>query len=146
MRFLFRWQRVTPETRAQGPEGVAAVLELLDGCELAAGAWESDVLPARVEDYDPLWLDALCLSGEIGWARLTPTLPMNEDGRRAGPIRSTPISLFRREHAACWRSLEPERGSGPLPLSVAGESVLRALEDHGASFFADLVRTTRLLR
>src|SRR5207247_731323 len=47
MRFLFRWQRVTPETRAQGPEGVAAVLELLDGCELAAGAWESDVWPAR---------------------------------------------------------------------------------------------------
>ncbi|MBI4501433.1 MAG: hypothetical protein HY700_09760 [Gemmatimonadetes bacterium] len=146
MRFLFRWQRVAPDSRTQGPEGLAAVLELLDGCELAAGAWESDVLPSRVEDYDPLWLDALCLSGEIGWARLTPTLPMNQDGRRAGPIRSTPISLFRRENAACWRSLEPERGSGPLPLSAAAESVLQALQAHGASFFVELVRITGLLR
>jgi ATP-dependent Lhr-like helicase len=146
MRFLFRWQRVAPDTQAQGPEGLAAVLELLDGCELAAGAWESDVLPSRVNEYDPLWLDALCLSGEIGWARLTPTLPMNEDGRRAGPIRSTPISLFHRENAACWRSLEPERVSGPVPLSAAAAAVLRALQSHGATFFAELVRTAGLLR
>src|SRR3989449_7884322 len=65
MRFLFHWQRVAPDARAEGPEGLAAVLELLDGFELPAGAWETDVLPARLGEYDPLWLDGLCLSGEI---------------------------------------------------------------------------------
>src|SRR3989454_2779840 len=64
LRFLLRWQRVTEGTRAEGPEGLAAVLDLLDGFEIAAGAWETEVLPARVKDYDPLWLDALCLSGQ----------------------------------------------------------------------------------
>src|SRR5881296_2938374 len=49
LRFLFRWQRVAEESRAEGPEGLAAVLDLLDGYEVAAGAWESDVLPARLE-------------------------------------------------------------------------------------------------
>src|SRR5439155_2899329 len=72
-RFLLRWQRLTPGTRAAGPDGLAAVLELLDGFELPAGAWETDVLPARVGEYDPLWLDGLCLSGEIAWGRLHQT-------------------------------------------------------------------------
>src|SRR5207253_2762622 len=47
MRFLLRWQRVAPDARAEGPEGLGAVLDLLDGCEVPAGAWEADVLPAR---------------------------------------------------------------------------------------------------
>ncbi|HEY3280030.1 MAG TPA: DEAD/DEAH box helicase, partial [Gemmatimonadales bacterium] len=61
LRFLFRWQRLAPDARAEGPEGLAAVLDLLDGYEVPAGAWESEVLPARLADYDPLWLDGLCL-------------------------------------------------------------------------------------
>src|SRR2546422_1182087 len=43
MRFLLRWQRVAPDARAEGPEGLGAVLELLDGYEVPAGAWEADV-------------------------------------------------------------------------------------------------------
>src|SRR5438093_934114 len=70
MRFLLRWQRVAEDARAEGPEGLAAVLDLLDGFELPAGAWETDVLPARMREYDPLWLDGLCLSGEVAWGRL----------------------------------------------------------------------------
>ena len=31
LRFLFRWQRVAPDTNAEGPEGLAAVLDVLDG-------------------------------------------------------------------------------------------------------------------
>src|SRR2546426_9490345 len=72
MRFLLRWQRVAEDARAERPEGLAALLDLLDGCEVPAGAWEADVLPARLGEYDPLWLDGLCLSGEIAWGRLSP--------------------------------------------------------------------------
>ena len=41
MRFLFDWQRVTPAARMQGPDAMLAVLDQLEGTEVAAGAWES---------------------------------------------------------------------------------------------------------
>src|SRR6266516_234269 len=148
MRFLFRWQRVAPDARAEGPEGLAAVLELLDGFELPAGAWETDVLPARLGEYDPLWLDGLCLSGEIAWGRLSQT--RNAEGvtrnRKTGPIRTTPVALFRRERGAIWRSLTLEPDPAELPLSHAGRAVLEVLDGRGASFFGDLVNATGQLR
>ncbi len=148
LRFLFKWQRLATGSRAEGPEGLAAVLDVLDGYELAAGAWESDVLPARLTDYDPLWLDGLCLSGEIAWGRLTAT--RNGEGgtrnRKGGPVKSTPIALFRRERGEIWRAGNPEVDSTALPLSSTGKALLAAFETRGALFFGDLVNATGLLR
>src|SRR5881398_528696 len=144
MRFLFRWQRVAPDARAEGPEGLGAVLELLDGYEVPAGAWEADVLPARLGEYDPLWLDGLCLSGEIAWGRLSPAASSN--GHKSGPIRTTPIALFRRERGAVWRSLTVQPDPASLPLSHSARAALEALDQRGASFFGDLVNATGLLR
>jgi len=144
MRFLLRWQRVAPDARAEGPEGLGAVLDLLDGCEVPAGAWEADVLPARLGEYDPLWLDGLCLSGEIAWGRLSPAASSN--GHKSGPIRTTPIALFRRERGAVWRSLTVQPDPASLPLSHSARAVLEALDQRGASFFGDLVNATGLLR
>ena len=145
MRFLLRWQRLTGDARAEGAEGLSAVLDVLDGFELPAGAWESEILPARVQQYDPLWLDGLCLSGEVAWGRLSPPAP-NGDGRKSGPVRTTPIALFRRERGAVWRSLAVQAEPGTLPLSHAGRAALDALEQRGASFFGDIVNATGLLR
>src|SRR5690348_1674666 len=144
MRFLLRWQRAASDTRAEGPEGLAAVLEQLDGYEVPAGAWESDVLPARLGEYDPLWLDGLCLSGEIAWGRLSPAAPSN--GHKSGPIRTTPVALFRRERGAVWRSLAVHPDPEDLPLSHPARAVSDALGERGASFFGDLVNATGLLR
>src|SRR5712691_8937175 len=144
MRFLLRWQRVAPDARAEGPEGLGAVLDLLDGCEVPAGAWEADVLPARLGEYDPLWLDGLCLSGEIAWGRLSPAASSN--GHKSGPIRTTPIALFRRERGAVWRSLTVQPDPASLPLTHSARAVLEALDQRGASFFGDLVNATGLLR
>jgi ATP-dependent Lhr-like helicase len=148
MRFLFRWQRLAPDARALGPEGLAAVLELLDGYEIAAGAWETDVLPARVEEYDPLWLDGLCLSGEIGWGRLSEArnAERGNGSKKSGPIRSTPIALFRRERGETWRSLSSTAEPVEEALSHAARALLGVLNDRGASFFGDLVNATRMLR
>ena len=152
MRFLLRWQRVTPDTRAEGPEGLAAVLDLLDGYEVPAGTWEADVLPARLGEYDPLWLDGLCLSGEIAWGRLSSAVPWNGSdtesggGRRSGPIRTTPIALFRRERGAVWRSMAASSDTATLPLTHSGRALLEVLDERGASFFGDLVNATGLLR
>jgi len=147
LRFLFRWQRVAPGSNAEGPDGLAAVLDLLDGYELAAGAWESDVLPARLGEYDPLWLDGLCLSGETAWGRLT-AAPNPEGGTRSksGPIRTTPIALFRRERGAVWQAATPDLDPSTLPLSHTARALLTTLDERGASFFGDLVNATGLLR
>ncbi|HLL24743.1 MAG TPA: hypothetical protein VK427_21570, partial [Kofleriaceae bacterium] len=72
MRFLLRWQRVAKNTQLIGAEGLARVIEQLQGFETAAGAWEREVLPARTYGYDPSWLDQLCMAGQLVWCRLSP--------------------------------------------------------------------------
>ena len=112
MRFLFAWQRVDPEHRASGLEGLAAVMAQLDGFELPAAAWESDVLAARVEEYDPALLDTLCMTGRVSAGR------RGSGAAGAGPIRSTPIALFLREHAGEWlagRNSEEHGSSRAMP-------------------------------
>jgi len=148
LRFLFKWQRLAPGSRGEGPEGLSAVVDLLDGYELAAGAWESEVLPSRLMDYDPLWLDGLCLSGEIAWGRLTAirNAEVGTRNRKAGPVRSTPIALFRRDRGEIWRAGTPVVDPSELPLSSTGKALLKAFEQRGASFFGDLVNATGLLR
>jgi ATP-dependent Lhr-like helicase len=148
MTFLLRWQRVAPDTHAEGPTGLAAVLDTLDGFELPAGAWESDVLPARVAGYDPLWLYGLCLSGEMAWGRLSQTRngERGTRNRKTGPIRTTPIALFRRERGEVWRGLEPPPDPARLPLSHAAQAIVQLLDQRGASFFGDLVNGTGILR
>ena len=71
MRFLFSWQHVDAADAADRIDGLREILAMLDGFELAAGAWERAVLPARLIPYEPQMLDMLCLAGEVGWARLS---------------------------------------------------------------------------
>jgi ATP-dependent Lhr-like helicase len=64
--FLPRWQQVGGH--ATGVEAVAAAIEQLQGVPVPASALERLVLPARVADYSPAYLDELCASGEVVWA------------------------------------------------------------------------------
>ena len=123
LRFLFAWQRVTDDTRMEGPDALAAVLGQLEGFEAPAGAWETEILPARVAGYDPAWLDDQCLAGRIAWARLRPRGNAGERGAAgvaAGPVRTTPITLLARRHAPLWAALSPMRRSGPGKRPGAG--------------------------
>ena len=141
VRFLTRWQRVDADTRVEGPEGLLALLELLEGYEAPAAAWETSILPARMREYDPAWLDALCLSGRAAWGRRTPAAA----GRRGGPVRATPITLAPRASFATW--LDAGHGEESLDaLSPDARLLLGHLETRGASFFEDVVRTTGILR
>ncbi|MGH7035855.1 MAG: Lhr family helicase, partial [Stellaceae bacterium] len=145
LRFLCEWQRVEPDTRMEGPDAVEAVLAQLEGFEAPAGAWESEILPARVEGYEPAWLDDLCLSGRIAWMRLAPRSAQARDGERAaGPLRTTPITLLARRHASHWLSLSPF-GDAARPGSRA-QAILDFISQHGASFFDELVDGAGLLR
>jgi ATP-dependent Lhr-like helicase len=134
MRFLLHWQHVAAEDHLKGPEGLAAVLEQLEGFELAAAAWEQDVLPARVADYSSEHIDRLCLSGRVAWGRLTPA-----SGSSKAPLKSSPIALMRREHAAAETK---ETGS---EVGSEASLVRAALQKRGALFFNEIVAATSLL-
>jgi ATP-dependent Lhr-like helicase len=141
-RFLFEWQRVTPEEHAQGLEGIAAVLDQLDGYEVPAGAWEREVLGARIAEYDPALLDMLCLTGRVAWGRLSAPTGGGDGGASPRPIRSSPVALFRREHAPAWlRLTEGEPGR----LSSYGAAVEEVLAQRGASFLPELISASGLL-
>src|ERR1700723_1455450 len=72
MRWLMRWQHVIPGTQVAGERGTLEVLQQLQGFEIPANAWERQVLGRRIAAYDPKWLDQLCLTGAVGWGRLSP--------------------------------------------------------------------------
>jgi ATP-dependent Lhr-like helicase len=141
MRFLFTWQHVQPASRLTGIDGVRAVLECLDGFELAAEAWERAILPDRVDGFQPTMLDTLCLTGETGWARLSS--PSRDTTQMVG---ATPIALFRREHADAWTVLKEGADDRDADVQAADErldpparTVLATLRSRGASFVYDLV-------
>jgi ATP-dependent helicase Lhr and Lhr-like helicase len=141
MRFLLRWQHVEPGTKREGRFGVLAVIEQLQGFELAAGAWENAVLATRVEGYRREWLDELCLSGQVAWGRLSVRDAQPDPvPRRSGitPSRATPITMTIRDDLP-WL-LRAARGDlAPAePGPGRTRDILDALREHGALFRPDL--------
>ncbi len=143
MKFLIRWQRAELGHRMIGPEGVMSLIEQLEGVELPGVSWETDVLPARCEEYSPEDLDALCNSGRVMWGRLSGPSGNGDGLKSTGPIRSSPIALWPREHAAFWLRDVPDPAD--LDLSTYARRVYEALFEHGASFFQDLAAAAHLL-
>jgi len=151
MRWLLRWQHVAAGAQVQGERATLDVLRQLQGFEIPANAWERQVLGRRIVNYDPRWLDQLCLTGAVGWGRLSPhpaTLDDTAAGkRRVIPTSVAPITFFVREEAD-W--MTPHRPDTELPeargLSEGARQVLDFLRQRGASFFADIVRGTGRLK
>ncbi len=175
MRWLMRWQHVAPGTQVAGERGVLEVLQQLQGFEIPANAWERHVLARRIADYDPKWLDQLCITGAVGWGRLSPhpatlesaSVSGSAEGsaprqRRVIPTSVAPITFFVREDAD-WMGLsqnphpsassgqafsqkQGEAGHPGLGLSHGAQLVLEFLRQRGASFFADIVRGSGKLK
>ncbi|MCD6042239.1 MAG: box helicase domain protein [Burkholderiales bacterium] len=145
LRFLFGWQRVAADSRMQGPDAIEVIVAQLEGFEAPAGAWETEILPARIVGYEPSWLDDQCLAGRIAWARLKPRNRRANGERSITPVRTTPITLLARRHARYWASLcaAPDAGARPSPRA---QRVVDCMRDQGASFFDELVEGTGLLR
>ncbi|HLI41679.1 MAG TPA: DEAD/DEAH box helicase [Streptosporangiaceae bacterium] len=146
IRFVLRWQHVAPGTRREGSRGVLAVVEQLQGFELAAGAWEDAVLAARVAGYRREWLDEACLSGDVAWGRLS-LRPDADQPQRSGqtPSRATPVTLAIRDDLP-WL-LRAARGDRVPARPGPGRTrdVLDALAGRGALFPADIAAATRRL-
>ena len=147
MRFLFHWQRLTPNERGEGDVALLATIEQLEGFPISAAAWENHILPARIRAYVPSMLSNLCSSGQVVWLR--PNVRRTTKQRSAAtPVKVTPIVLLQRTHLYDWLSLDTMHSSEEhtSTLSAAADQVRQALQTYGASFLADLLHTTGLLR
>ena len=163
MRWLMRWQHAAPGAQVTGERGTLEVLKQLQGFEIPANAWERHILGRRVADYDPKWLDQLCLTGAVGWGRLSPhpaTLEVSAakassdaDGtasprqRRVIPTSVAPITFFVREEADWMTPHHAASDSAEARgLSHGAQLVFEFLRQRGASFFADIVRGSGKLK
>ena len=151
MRWLLRWQHLAPGTQVLGERATLEVLRQLQGFEIPANAWERQILARRVANYDPAWLDQLCLTGAVGWGRLSPHPATLEDSaagkRRVIPTSVAPITFFVREEADWMTPHHPDAEQAEARgLSDGARQVLSLLRQRGASFFADIVRGTGKLK
>jgi ATP-dependent Lhr-like helicase len=140
-RFLFEWQRALPDARMQGSDALAAVLSQLEGFEAPASAWETDILPSRISEYEPEWLDEHCRAGRFVWMRLAARTPEPERG--AAPVRSTPITLIARRDLKSWSALA--EGPDPAQLTSRARAVMEFIQAHGASFFDEIADSAGML-
>ena len=144
MNWLLRWQHVAPGTQLLGERGTLEAIRQLQGYEAPANSWERQILKRRIADFEPTTLDQLCLTGAVGWGRLSPhpaTLEAVSDAkRRVIPTSVAPITFFVREDAE-WMIPRRETGEADVTgLSSDAAAILQFLRQRGASFFADIVR------
>lgn len=148
MDWLFSWQHVAEGSQLAGEHGVLSVINQLACFEIPANAWEPQILKRRVREYKSDFIDKLCLTGQIGWARISrhPAFAGGDPDsreRRVLPASNSPVAFYLREQGLLLRS--PEAPVDTSVLSVPAAKVLANLEKRGASFFVDLVRLTGLL-
>jgi ATP-dependent Lhr-like helicase len=147
LRFLGEWQRALPAARMQGSDALAAVLTQLEGFEAPAGAWETEIIPARMVEYEPQWLDEHCRAGRVVWARLaargTAQAAGSERHHGPSPIRSTPITLLARRSVPQWTAMTDN--SEPAQLTSRARAVADFIREHGASFFDEMTEHVGML-
>lgn len=172
LRFLTHWQHLAAGTQLPGRQGLLEAVAQLQGFEAGCGAWERDLLPGRVSDYEPAWLDELALTGEVSWARLLPPKSAaqvaaqpeangNGNGQslisepaaggetftansRAAITRMVPLSLFARRDLP-WLLPTSRPVIEPQKLRPATAKVWQVLQSRGALFFDELVQQSGLL-
>jgi ATP-dependent Lhr-like helicase len=159
MRWLTHWQHVAGGTQVSGERGLLMVLEQLQGFEAPANAWESQILRKRMRNYDPADLDRLCLTGAVGWGRLSPhpsvvaadasspadIVLVDAPRRRVVPTSVAPITFFVRSQSEWMAPHQALLEDGSI-LSRVARDICAYLRSKGASFFADIVRATGFLK
>jgi len=154
MRWLMDWQHISPAPMRSGEDGVLEALAQLEGFEAPAVEWERSLLPARVAAYDSRWLDQLCLSGAVGWGRISPhpawSVGVGNAPRRVVPTGMAPITFYLRESAEWLPYAIAQQAVDEQHLAIAlSPDALRVrnhLELRGASFAEDMQRDLQLDR
>jgi ATP-dependent Lhr-like helicase len=148
MHFLLDWQHLGAQRQLTGEQGLLEAIRGLEGFEAPAVEWERAIFPQRVGNYDPRWLDALTLTGTVGWGRISPhpAFASIESGgpKRVIPTGMAPITFFLREEAL-WMDLCLSQRQIPemnltASLSDLANKLRSYLGERGAMFSGDIGR------
>jgi ATP-dependent Lhr-like helicase len=146
LRYLFERHHLAPRTRAGGRAGLRDAIAMLQGFEIAAAAWERDVLAPRVAGYRTEWLDELCLSGEVAWGRLSPRRSAATSPAVGSTSRATPITIASRQDLGWLLASVRTSGSAEEPVSENARATHDTLRRRGALFPDDLALASGLTR
>lgn len=155
--FLFDQHQLIPVKEESAARGLSLdgqtqlqnALNLMDGIASPAAAWEADIYPARIKNYDPNWLDVMCISGKVTWGRYSLPISSSRPGKKKtiGPIKSTPITLASRQNLDIWQALaKTQLNEEPIEHSGIAQRIERDLKEHGASFFDQIQSRTGMLK
>ncbi len=152
MHWLLRWQHLAPQTQVSGEDGLLEAISKLEGFEAPAVEWERTILPSRVANYDSRWLDQLCLSGVVGWGRVSPHPAFHEINgngpQRVIPTNAAPITFYLRDSAAWLDHALREQAVDETKLAQAltpnGLRIWEFLKKRGACFAEELERSLGL--
>jgi len=132
-RFLPAWHSIHPTSgrvsggaTLRGVDGLVSVLEQLSGVAVPASAWETLVLPARLPDYSPAWLDELTMTGDVLWTGAG-SLAGNDGWVRLHLADTIGLTLA-----------DPAATTTALELGELHSAVLAALAGGGAYFFRNV--------
>ena len=121
----------------------------MQGYEAPANAWESHIFAKRMSDYDRDLLDKLCLTGQVGFGRLSqlPKVAFDKPLKRIRPTSVSPMTFFVREEAQ-WISKKEKCPieDNLVQLSHAAKNIYTYLKERGASFFPDIVKNVHSLK
>jgi ATP-dependent Lhr-like helicase len=132
-RFLQRWQHLEPATHLSDDDGTVTLVRQMYGLARPAEAWEREIIPSRVDGYEPESIARLIAAGEMVWVGGTSPTKADEAGNLST------IRFVRRGTARGWIGDESTQ-----PLSEHAQRVVESLRTDGASFFDELIASTTL--
>ena len=156
--------RSSAEPSLDGQTQLKRSLAMLDGISAPAASWEADLYPSRVSDYDPNWLDVLCISGRVTWGRYVQPSASQRALHKgsSGPVKTTPIAIMSRANLDIWQAMAraqlKEAYEGPrktrvgqdVPSVITFSSTAQRIEadllTNGASFFDQIQSRSGLLK
>ena len=156
--------RSSAEPSLDGQTQLQRSLAMLDGISAPAASWEADLYPSRVSDYDPNWLDVLCISGRVTWGRYVQPSASQRALHKgsSGPVKTTPIAIMSRANLDIWQAMAraqlKEADEGPRKTRVGQDApsgktfsntaqrIEADLLTNGASFFDQIQSRSGLLK
>jgi len=148
-RFATAWQGVV-KRRHGGADALLDVVDQLQGASIPWSIFETQILPARIDGYDPADLDAVIAAGEIVWVgvgalgerdgrvalylagHLTPLLPPR-------PVRPKPdTTATARSRSQGTTHGVPLLRDQPCAQRDREAAIVEYLESRGASFFGPI--------
>ena len=142
MKFLLKHQFIDSENKVKNRQGFNKIIDQMEGFEIPAASWETDIFPTRMQEYKSFWLDETTMYGETLWCRLKQA-GREDEGGGSRLKANIPVALCLRANIP-WL-LNPTRNREEPNLKSDQLKVYNCLRKSGALFSEDIRITCKML-